>query len=141
MDGGHPVFSHGFEFDIFTPSGKYSARLPVNPGNDYWSLSPFWKATWLPTQGWEISWRLSYIYNFDHNSNPNEAGPLSATVKHNGDGVWLNFTASREIFKDFYFGLNGYWLKQLTGDIGATGALAKTQQEFALYRPRLPLHL
>ncbi len=32
----------------------------------------------------------------------------------NGDGVWINFTASNEIFKDFHLGVNGYWLKQLS---------------------------
>jgi hypothetical protein len=129
VSGGRPVFSHGFEADIIVPSGKYSATLPINPGNDYWSLNPFWKATWLPAPHWEISWRLNYIYNFDRQSNPNVAGPLRSTVKHNGNGVWLNFTTSREIFKDFYFGLNGYWLKQLTGDTGVNGPLPDTQQE------------
>jgi hypothetical protein len=125
MSGGHPVFSHGFEFDIIAPTGKYNSSIPVNPGNDYWSISPFWKATWLPAHGWEVSWRANYIHNFDHQSNPNASGTL-----RNGDGVWLNFTASREIFKDFYFGMNGYWLKQLSNDTGLGGSqLANTQQE------------
>jgi hypothetical protein len=137
MRGGRPVFSQGFEFDFITPSGKYSAALPINPGNDYWSLNPLWKATWLPAPGWEVSWRFNYIYNFDHGSNPNVAGPLDATVKRNGDGVWLNFTASREIFKDLYFGLNGCWLKQVTNDKGVNGALANTQQESLYMGPGL----
>ncbi len=51
MRDGHPVFAHGFEFDIIAPTGKYNSSIPVNPGNDYWSISPFWKATWLPAHG------------------------------------------------------------------------------------------
>jgi hypothetical protein len=129
MSNGRPVFSQGFEFDIITPTGKHDASVAINPGNDFWSINPFWKATWLP-DSWEVSWRLHYIHNFDHLSTPNVAGPGGATVLRNGDGVWLNFTASRELFKDFYFGLNGYWLKQISGDTGQSGVnLAGTQQE------------
>ncbi len=132
MSGGRPIFQHGFEFDIIVPTGKYDAAKTVNPGNDYWSVTPFWRATYLPAPGWEVSWRLYYIHNFDHLSAANVAGPGGATVATNGDGVWLNFAASREILKDFYFGLNGYWLKQLSNDTGTAGAiLANTQQEFS----------
>lgn len=116
MREGRPVFSHGFEFDFIAPTGLYSPERTINPGNDYWSLSPFWKATLLPAPQWEISWRLHYLYNFDHRTYINAAGPGGASVQKNGDGVWLNFTGSREVFKDFYFGLNGYWLKQLEAD-------------------------
>ena len=126
---GHPVFAHGLEFDIIAPTGKYNSSIPVNPGNDYWSISPFWKATWLPAHGYEVSWRVNYIHNFDHISSTNVAGPGGATEIRNGDGVWANFTASKELFKDFYFGLNGYWLKQLSGDtvVGA-GKLNNAQE-------------
>jgi hypothetical protein len=134
MQGGHPVFSHGFELDIFTPTGKFSSGKNVNPGNDYWSISPFWKATWLPAQGWEVSWRLSYIHNFDYLSAANVAGYAgTGALEHAGDGAWVNFTASREFFKDFYFGLNGYWLKQFASDRLAGGATAPLGQQESLY--------
>ncbi len=126
---GHAVFSNGFEFDIIAPAGKYNSSIPVNPGNGYWSIAPLWRATWLPAQGCEVSWRANYIHNFDHMSSVNAAGPGGTTVIRNGDGVWLNFTVSWEIFKDFYFGLNGYWLKQLTADVGVVGG----QQQESLY--------
>ncbi len=129
MKDGHPVFSHSVEFDIIAPTGKYNFAIPVNPGNDYWSINPFWRATWLPAHGWEVSWRLNYIHNFDHISSDNHAGPGGATMLRNGDGVWANFTASKEIFKDFYFGLNGYWLKQLSGDTKAIGGKLDNAQE------------
>ena len=119
LKDGHPVFAHSIEFDIVAPTGKYDASKNVNPGNGYWSINPFWRATWLPAQGWEMSWRANYIHNFDHISADNHAGPGGSPVLRNGDGVWLNFAASKEVFKDFYFGLNGYWLKQLSADVGA----------------------
>jgi hypothetical protein len=129
---GRPVFAHGVELDIFVPTGKYSSGSAINPGNDYWSLSPFWRATYLPAPGWEFSWRVSYIYNFDHRSAVNVAGPGGTTVTQNGDGLWLNFTASKEIFKNFYFGANGYWLKQLHADKGTVGG---QQQESFYFGP------
>jgi hypothetical protein len=108
MSNGRPVFAQGFEFDVIAPTGKFDEGKTFNPGNDYWSINPFWRATWLPAPQWEVSWRAHYIHNFDHTVNAHKL--------LNGDGVWVNFTASRELFKDFYLGLNGYWLKQLNGD-------------------------
>lgn len=106
--GGRDFFSHGFEFDVFAPTGKFDVTKTVNPGNGYWSLLPLWRATLLPLPHWEISWRVNYIHNFDYSR--------GGVTRHTGDGAWLNFTASHEIFKDFYLGLNGYWLKQLEAD-------------------------
>ena len=127
---GHPVFANAVELDFITPTGKYNPNLPVNPGNDYLSINPFWRATYLPGPGWEISWRLNYIHNFDHNSAINAASPVPGTsMQHNGDGVWANFTVSKEIFKNFSFGLNGYWLKQLTGDKLTNGTTLDNAQE------------
>ena len=72
---GRPVFAQSFEFDIIAPTGKYNPAINVNPGNDYWSIAPFWRATYLPAPGWEISWRTNYIHNFDHITAANAAGP------------------------------------------------------------------
>jgi hypothetical protein len=130
---GHPVFAHSLELDIITPTGKYNSNIPVNPGNDYWSINPFWRATWLPAHGWEVSWRLNYIHNFDHLTTPNAAFPIPGGVLRNGDGAWANFTVSREIFKDFYFGVNGYWLKQLTSDTLVAGGKVPNSQQESLY--------
>ena len=121
IENGRPVFAHGFEVDVIAPTGKFDPTKAINPGNDYWSINPFWKATWLPAPGWEVSWRLNYIHNFEH-----EVGGAQV---HNGDGVWVNFTASRELFKDFYFGLNGYWLTQFEGDKINGVEIAGTKQE------------
>lgn len=106
--GGRDFFSHGVEIDLLTPSGKYDVIKTVNPGNGYWSLLPFWKATVLPLPHWEISWRVNYIHNFEHSP--------GGVARRTGDGAWLIFTTGYEIYKNFYLGLNGYWLKQLEAD-------------------------
>jgi hypothetical protein len=121
IENGRPVFAHGFGFDILTPTGKFDPDKAINPGNDYFSAAAFWKATWLPEPGWEVSWRLNFIHNFEHEVNGAEL--------RNGDGMWVNFTVSREIFKDFYFGLNGFWLKQFEGDEINGQEIADTKQE------------
>lgn len=119
--GGRAVFSQAVGVDFLSPSGKYDVTKTVNPGNGYWSVNPLWRATVLPLPHWEISWRANYIHNFDHSP--------QGVKRHTGDGVWLNFTTSYEIFKDFYFGLNGYWLKQLEPDEIGGVAVPNTRQE------------
>lgn len=117
MSGGKSVFAHGIELDVFTPSGKYDADKAINPGNHYWSLSPFYKATWLFAPGWELTGRFSYIHNFEHTEN--------GVSYRTGDGVWINFNVSYEIVKNFHMGINGYWLKQLENDKNAALPLAQ----------------
>lgn len=121
MSGGRPVFAHGFEFDVITPTGKFDSNKAINPGNHYWSVAPFYKATWLFAPKWELSGRLTYIHNFDHDEN--------GVNFRTGDGVWLNFAASYEIAKDFHLGVNGYWLKQFEADEVAGVKLANSKQE------------
>lgn len=121
IENGRPVFVHGFGVDILAPTGKFDPARAINPGNDYWSAAAFWKATWLPEPGWEVSWRLNFIHNFEHEVN-------GADLR-NGDGMWVNFTLSHEIFKDFYFGLNGFWLTQFEGDKVNGVESAGTKQE------------
>lgn len=121
MSGGKPVFVHGVELDIIAPSGKYDSSKNINPGNHYWSLAPFYKATWLFAPGWELSGRINYIHNYDHSE--------SGISYHTGDGMWVNFTASYEIVKSFHLGLNGYWLKQFEEDSVGGVKTADSKQE------------
>ncbi len=129
---GRPVFANSVEFDIIAPTGKFSSTAVANPGNDYWSISPFWRATYLPAPGWEVSWRTNYLHNFDHQT-PTPFNPDGVPVVVNGDAVWINFTLSKEIAKNLHFGLNGYWLKQLSGDTGLGGTKIANSQVESLY--------
>jgi hypothetical protein len=121
MSGGKPVFAHGIELDIITPTGKFDSNKTINPGNHYWSVVPFYKATWLFAPKWELSGRFNYIHNFDHS--------INGITRHTGEGFWVNFTASYEVVKDFHLGLNGYWLQQTESDSIGGVDTANSKQE------------
>lgn len=111
---GRPVFSQRFELDVIAPLGKYDSRKDINPGSNFWSISPYWAATVLPTPKTEISWRLLYLYNFKNND---PAGvPSTVTDAKAGQAAWINFAASYAIKQNLNVGLNGYFFKQFTKD-------------------------
>lgn len=111
---GRPVFSHRAEIGTIVPIGRYNETADMNPGANFWSLTPNWAATWLPTPRTEVSWRLNYIYNFS-NSSPANLAP-SVTKTKAGQAAWVNFTASYAVLPQLSVGLNGYYYHQLTGE-------------------------
>ncbi|MDE2150705.1 MAG: transporter [Betaproteobacteria bacterium] len=111
---GRPVFSQRIELDVVAPVGRYSPSTNINPGSNFWSLVPYWAATWLPTPRTEVSWRVNYLYNFA-NSSP-DALPPTVTNTKAGQAAWVNFTASYAVMPSLNIGLNGYYFKQLTAD-------------------------
>ena len=111
---GRPVYSQRVEFDVIAPVGKYDASKAINPSFGFWSLNPYWAATWLPTPRTEVSWRLSYLYNFA-NRKP-DGLPPSVTSTKAGQAVYANFTASYGITPTVHAGINGYYFRQITGD-------------------------
>lgn len=115
MSGGRPVYSQRVEFDVIAPIGRYSQTTDINPGAHFWSLNPYWAATWLPTPKTEVSWRLHYLYNFA-NSSPG-ALPPTVTKTKAGQAAWVNFTASYAVRPNLNVGINGYYFKQFTNDI------------------------
>lgn len=127
MSEGKPIFAHGVEFDAFIPIGRNDPAKPINPGTNYWSITPLYKATWLFAPKWELSGRLTYIHNFEHAKNDG--------VRHTGDGFWLNFAGSYEIFDNFHLGANGYWLQQLEKDAVAPHVLALGKQVSLYFGP------
>lgn len=112
--GGRPVFSQRFEFDLIAPIGQYSASKAITPSSGFWSLNPYWAATWLPTPRTEVSWHLSYLYNFANDS-PNGLPPTVTSTKA-GQAIYTNFTASYGVTPTVHAGINGYYFRQITGD-------------------------
>lgn len=142
---GRPVFSQRFEFTVITPTGKYDPDKNFNQGTNFVSLNPYWAATVLPLPGFEVSWRLNYIYNFT-NERPvgppvrQPGGPFDVESSKGGQAIWLNFATSYEVVKTLHVGANGYYYQQITDDeyhlrraatingmqVSANGALAGT---------------
>ncbi len=114
ISGGRPVFSQRFELDVIAPTGKYSASKDINPGAHFWSINPYWAATWLPTPKVEVSWRLHYLYNFANND-PSGV-PSSVNKAQAGQATWINFTTSYAVRNNLNVGINGYYFHQLTKD-------------------------
>lgn len=114
FSGARPVFSQRFELDVLAPTGKYSSSKDINPGAHFWSINPYWAATWLPTPKVEVSWRLHYLYNF---ANTSPAGvPSTVNKAQAGQASWINFTTSYGVKPNLHVGLNGYYFRQLTKD-------------------------
>lgn len=117
---GRPTFVQRLALDVSLPIGEYDETKDFNPGSNFYSINPYWAATWMPAERWEMSWRLNYLYNFKNSD------PASSTHQlFNGDPVrdtqagqaaWSNFAASYEVIPNVSVGLNGYYFKQLEDD-------------------------
>ena len=116
---GRPVFSQRFSLYVNAPTGKFDSHKDINQGSGYWSVNPYWAATWLPDPKWELSWRLHYMYNFETSKIASSFIPNVGDVFQNGQAgqaAFVNFTLSYALTENFRLGLNGYYLKQLTDD-------------------------
>ena len=115
ISDGHPIFAHRFSLYVSAPVGNFDTDKDFNQGNGYWSLTPYWAATWFPDPQWEVTWRLYYIYNFETSRVASSLFPNFGNGQA-GQAMSLNFVISRAITSQFRIGLNGYYLKQLTDD-------------------------
>lgn len=120
MGTGGPVFSHRFEFDLIAPTGRYERGNAVNPGSNFWSVSPHWSFTWWATPRLSFSGRLHYLWNARNSSPPASLGPDARSMRA-GQAVHANFTAEYSLRQGLSVGLNGYWLRQIT-DTRVNGA-------------------
>ncbi|MHA6234524.1 SphA family protein [Pseudomonas fluorescens group sp. PF-69] len=115
-----PVFVQRFALDFILPTGKYDQHKDLNQSSNFYSVNPYWAATWMPAPRWEMSWRLHYLYNFK-NDDPASSSPLvfegqPVRDTQTGEAAWANFTASYEVIPNVSVGLNGYYFKQLEDD-------------------------
>ena len=134
---GQPVFSQRVELDVLLPTGRYKRSADLNPGAGFASINPYWAATVLPAPGWELSWRLHYLYNLKNNkpasSIPGGAAINGEPVRNTqaGQAAWLNFAASYAVTPELSLGVNGYYFKQLT-DSRANGVRLAGSREQVL---------
>ena len=108
--GHRPIYSQRFELDVIAPTGRYSSSTLINPSSNFWSLNPYWAATWLPTPRTEVSWRLHYLYNFSNH----DTGLPATSSDQAGQAAWVNFTTSYAVRPNLSLGLNGFYFQQLT---------------------------
>lgn len=99
--------------DIGVPTGKYSDARAVNIGNHFVVVNPYYAVTYEDKKV-EFSTRLHYLWN-STNSDPFVGQGIRNMQP--GQAFHANYAASVEVFKDVRFGLNGYWLQQLTDHV------------------------
>lgn len=107
---GSGVFVHRLMLAVGVPTGKYSDEQPVNVGNHFVVLDPYYALTY-ECQKLEFSARLHYLWN---SVNHDPFVGFGVNNVQAGQAFHMNYAASYELVKDVRVGLNGYWLQQTT---------------------------
>ena len=107
---GSGVFVHRAMIDVGAPTGKYSDSRPLNPGNHFVVVDPYYALTYERKKV-EFSARLHYLWN-STNSDPFVGFGIKSMQP--GQAFHVNYAASYELWKNVRLGFNGYWLQQLT---------------------------
>jgi len=107
---GDGVFAHRLVLDVDLPTGKYSDKQPVNIGNHFVVVNPYYALTY-ERKKIEFGSRLHYLWNSTNND------PFVGFGIRNmkpGQAVHVNYSTSYELWKNVRLGFNGYWLQQVT---------------------------
>lgn len=107
---GNGVFINRAMIDVGVPTGKYSASRPVNLGNHFVVVNPYYAFTYERKKV-EFSARLHYLWN-STNNDPFVGFGIKDVQP--GRAFHINYATSYELFKNVRLGFNGYWLQQLT---------------------------
>ena len=118
------------DFDVDLPTGAYSQHSALNIGANNVRLEPYYAITAYPLRRLETSWRVHYLWNY---ANKSPAGPLGAQSTQAGQALHLNATLSYNLPKCLWFGLNGYYLDQITnGRLNGIAVTGSPEQVGAL---------
>ena len=109
---GKGVFAQRFMLDVSVPTGKYSDEQPVNVGNNFVFLDPYYALTY-EREKLEFSARLHYLWN---SVNHHPFVGFDVRDVQPGQAFHMNYSASYEVVKNVRVGFNGYWLQQTTDD-------------------------
>jgi hypothetical protein len=106
------VFVHRFVLDVGVPTGQYNDKQPVNVGNNFIVVDPYYALTYELGK-LEFSSRLHYLWN---SVNHEPFVGLGADTVQAGQAFHMNYSVSYEVITSLRVGFNGYWLQQLTDD-------------------------
>lgn len=108
---GKGVFAQRFVFDVTLPTGKYSDQRPVNIGNHFVVVNPYYALTY-ERKKIEFSARLHYLWN---SANDDPVVGFGIRNMQPGQAFHVNYATSYKLWKNVRLGFNGYWLQQVTG--------------------------
>jgi hypothetical protein len=109
----HWSISQSLEFDILAPTGAYNRHLPINPGNNFWALDPFYSVTLFTSPKLSFSGRFHYLYNYKNNEPNDSLGPGVHSLQA-GEAFHVNLDSAYAVTEHFGLGINTYFLKQVT---------------------------
>ena len=113
---------------IVTPTGSYDEADDINTSLNYWSFDTNFALTYLNEQtGKDLSFNLGYIYNTENDK----------TVYQTGQELHLDVALNQFLSDSFAIGLQGFYLKQITGDDGNGAILGAFKAEAAGIGPAL----
>ncbi len=113
---------------IVAPTGSYDMNDAMNNSLNYWSFDSNFALEYLNQEtGWDLSFNLGYIYNTENN----------ATDYHTGQELHLDYVINRFLSDSFALGLQGFVLKQITGDHGSGAQLGSFKGEAAGIGPAM----
>ncbi len=107
-----PRFVHRIELQVNLPTGEYSDKRDINPGNNAVSFNPYWAATYWFNPKWSASVRAHYLYNL-RNDDPSYAFGDVSDIQA-GQALHANVATEYAVTPQLRLGLNGYWLKQIS---------------------------
>ena len=117
-----------FVQSIVTPTGDYSVDNAVNNGLNYWSFDTNFALTYLnPESGRDVSFNIGHIYNTRNDD----------TDYQTGQEVHLDVVFNQFLSETFAIGLQGFYLRQITGDSGSGAVLGDFKAEAAGIGPAL----
>ena len=132
-----PVFMHRVEFQMLLPTGRYNRNDSLNPGSNFFSIDPYWAATWFIQPRWTASWRIHYLWN---NENDDPGGGFNTLQA--GQAVHLNYATEYEVLpKHLRLGINGYYLKQVTDTKINGGNVSGRREQVVGVGPGLVWHI
>jgi len=101
---GNGVFVNRAMIDVGVPTGKYAASRPVNLGNQFVVVDPYYAFTYERKKV-ELSARLHYLWN---STNNDPFVGFGIENMHSGQAFHINYATSYELFKNVRLGFNGY---------------------------------
>ena len=113
---------------IVTPTGDYDADNLINKGLNYWSFDTNFALTYLnPETGRDFSFNIGHIYNTKNDD----------TNYQTGQELHLDVAFNQFLSETFAVGIQGFYLKQITGDSGSGALLGDFKAEAAGIGPAL----
>ena len=110
---GKAIFVQRLVIDVGVPTGKYSDARPLNIGNHFVLVNPYYAFTYEPNGKVEVSVRVHYLWN---SINHDPFVGFGIKDMQAGQAFHANYAVSYQVLQNVRLGFNGYWLQQLTDD-------------------------